>query len=97
MGLKTSVIPQTDFLLPSLTKPCHRPTQLSGKNNIAAFELIKSRGLTGLTADELSAELKFILSTAGTCLIELRWLGLARKTEAKRDGKAVYIAIKETP
>lgn len=93
MGAKTSIVAQTDFLLPSLIKPCHRPTRLTGKNNVAAFELLKSRGLAGLTVDELIKEQGLISSTAGTCLAELRWLGLARKTEARRNGRTVFIAI----
>jgi len=95
MGIKTSVVPQLDFLLPCLVKKCHRPTKLTGEKNILAREALLSKRNYGLTADELARERDWLVSTAGSCLVELRWLGYARKTESTRKGKAIYLAITE--
>ena len=95
MGVKTSVVPQMDFLLPTKFKKCHRPTKLTGQKNIEAYDSLCEHGLHGITAEELATERHWILSTAGSCLVELRWLKLARKTDAQRNGKSIYIAIKE--
>lgn len=91
MGKKTSIIPQMDFLLPTKFKKHHRPSKLTGKNNIAAYDALIVRGDIGLTANELAAELLILEGTAGSCLNELRWLGLARRTEAQRAGKTVWV------
>lgn len=93
MGNKTSVIPQMDFLLPTLFKKSHRPTNLTGHHNIKANISLVSKGKSGITSEELAAEQGWRVTTAGPCLVELRAIGLARKTEAKRNGKFVYISI----
>ena len=93
MGAKTSVIPQLDFLHPTLIKKCHRPTKLPGAHNIQAYDSLCAKGAHGITSEELMRERNMLYGTAGSCLVELRWLGLARKTEARRNGKAVYMMI----
>jgi len=97
MGVKTSVIPQLDFLLPSLMLTCHRPTRLTGQHNIEAAESLRAKGLAGITSEELATERGWLVNTAGPCLVELRWLKLARKTEAQRNGKSVYVSIEVMP
>ena len=92
MGSKSSVVPQLDFLLPSLVLKCHRPTKLTGKHNIDALKSLRVAGLAGMTSKELAAKHDWMIGTAGPCLYELRCLGFARKTGARRSGYIVYIA-----
>ena len=91
MGKKTSVVAQLDFLLPTLVKKCHRPTKLTGRHNVQAHKSLRAQGLVGITASELATERGWCLSSAGSSLVELRWLGLARKTEVTRNNKPVYL------
>ena len=91
MGVKTSVVQQTDFLDEHIIKTCHRPTKLTGARNIAAFNSLRERGLSGITSEELAAEHQWLTTAAGVCLTELRWLGLARGSGSWRNRKTVYI------
>lgn len=97
MGQKTSIIPQMDFLSPSLLPMSHRATKLTGDKNTQIFYRLKTVGLAGLTAEEIEQQLHWMPNTAGPRLSELKSLGLARKTESERQGKRIWLWTGQEP
>lgn len=97
MGRKTSIVPQMDFLEPSLIKKSHRATKLTGDKNTQIFMILKTTGIAGITAEEVEQLLGWMPLTAGPRLSELKALGLARKTEACRKEKYIWLWTGQEP
>lgn len=93
MGHKTSVVPQLDFLLPSMVPHSHRPKHLTGTKNLKVDLALRQAGGFGCTCEEIEATYGWMPNTAGPRLSEVRAMGRARKTEGKRGGHAVWISI----
>jgi len=56
---------------------------------------LSQHGLNGATAEELARELALRVEQVGPALGELRSWHRVRKTEARRNGRSVYLAIGE--
>ena len=87
---KSSTVPQTNFLRENYAPlPCHRPTKVTGKMNQMVMDLLAAKGLAGATAEEVDEYYGW--RTASSKLAELRSIGAVRKTEARRNGKTVWV------
>lgn len=93
MGQKTSIVPQMDFLSPHKIMPSHRPKQLTGKRNTLVLEYLKTTAQLGATAQEIEQALGWLDGTVSPRLSELRSMGYARRTDAHRNGKSVWVAV----
>jgi len=91
MGLKSSIIPQLNFLTPELILKSHRATRLTGIKCIQAEAAIRAAGMTGMTPREIELKFIWMSNTAGPRLAEVRDLGYIRQTEAMRNHQHIWI------
>lgn len=91
MGIKTSVHGQGDFLVENYYPRSHRATKLTGQKNTRIYEMLKLSGSVGCTARELEQHFHWKAGTASPRLSELKALGLASKTNARRQGSTVFL------
>ena len=91
MGVKTSVHGQGDLLegFPG----SHRPKALTGTKNRQIYQALQQAGSIGCTAPELEQHFGWQPGTAGPRLAELKAMGAASKTEARRMGKRIYVVL----
>jgi predicted Rossmann fold nucleotide-binding protein DprA/Smf involved in DNA uptake len=93
VGRKTSIVPQMDFLMGPCPPQSHAPTALTGQRNKNVLERVVACQQIGATADEVAQELGLICSDVSPRLAELSRLGHVRRTESRRNGKIVWMAV----